>query len=45
MKKNEKKMLNTLSNQEVKNLYGGFASPSKDELESHGLWGKHIICW
>lgn len=45
MEKNEKKMINTLSNQEVKNLYGGFARPSDEELEAHGPWGKYIICW
>lgn len=45
MKKNEKKMLITLSNQEVKNLYGGYAPPSEEEFESHGYWGKYIICW
>lgn len=45
MEKNDKKMLITLSNQEVKNLYGGYAPPSEEELESHGYWGKYIICW
>lgn len=45
MKKNEKEMLNTLSDQEVKNLYGGYAPPSKEQLEALGPWDRYIVCW
>lgn len=47
MKQNEEieeKMLNTLSNQEVMNLYGGYAPPTEEELEIHGPMGI-FICW
>lgn len=45
MKKNEKKMVNTLSNQEVRNLYGGCYPPSEEQLENIGPWGRYIVCW
>lgn len=45
MRKNEKKKLNTLSNQEVKSLYGGYAPPTKEQLERLGPWLKDIVCW
>lgn len=45
MEKNEKRMLIPMSDQEMRNLYGGFAPPSLEELEAHGYWGKYIICW
>lgn len=45
MVKNGKKMLNRLSNQEVKDLYGGYAPPSEEQLEALGPLWRDIICW
>ena len=45
MEKFKKEMLNTLSVQEVKNVYGGYAPPTEDQLERLDPWWRDIVCW